>query len=85
MTHPFHLNCELHDYLEIACTFEYQVILSLRSGEQIVGRCVTTSAQNGEEFLLFRCAGELRRIALQELGSMRVQTPKALFQKVDFH
>lgn len=85
MAKLFHLNCEQHDYLEIACTFEYQVILSMRSGEQLLGRCITTSAHNGEEFLLFRCAGELRRIALLELSSMSVQTPKALFDRVVFH
>lgn len=40
------ISCDQHDYVEIACTFQYPLLLIMRSGEEIF--CVARDTQLNE-------------------------------------
>lgn len=47
------LNCDVHDYLEIACMHRYRLQVELIDGRSFVARALTTrTAASKEEFLL---------------------------------
>ncbi|UUT22918.1 Rho-binding antiterminator [Pseudomonas sp. T8] len=47
------LNCDLHDYLEIACMHQYDLHIELLQGPGFVARALTTrTAPSKEEFLV---------------------------------
>ncbi|NMX62910.1 Rho-binding antiterminator [Pseudomonas sp. WS 5079] len=47
------LNCDVHDYLEIACMHRYRLQVELIDGRSFVARALTTRiAASKEEFLL---------------------------------
>ncbi|UZE96657.1 Rho-binding antiterminator [Alkalimarinus alittae] len=83
------LNCDLHDYLEIACLYQYRVTLVLKSGGKYTGIPQTTIAKSKGsckyEVLIFDCEnGNTEEIELMALSSMRVLTPHAKFTEVSF-
>lgn len=78
------LDCELHDYIEIACLFQYRVRLTLSDRRVYEGRAITTSAREGEEYLVLRVAGEALRLPIHQLAHMSVLTHPARFSDVTF-
>ncbi len=80
------ISCDLHDYLEIACMYQYQVELLLVSGDVHVGVPKTTkTAKTKEEFLVFQTDNnETLDIDTSTLQSMTVLTKGAKFTKIDF-
>ncbi|MFD2231206.1 Rho-binding antiterminator [Alkalimarinus sediminis] len=83
------LRCDLHDYLEIACLYQYQTTLVLSSGEQYSGVPKTTITKNRDgvkyEVLVVDCeGGQVKEIELLRLKSMHVETPHAKFTDVSF-
>ena len=47
------LNCDVHDYLEIACMHRYRLQVEMIDGRSFVARALTTrTAASKEEFLL---------------------------------
>jgi len=85
MTRPI-LNCELHDYLEIACLFKIDVELLLANGSSYVGTPLTTHSDNGEEFLAFRSRENKTTVDILTLSleSMRALNPNTHFDRVVF-
>lgn len=83
------LSCDLHDYLEIACLYQYQVSLVLTSGEEYIGTPKTTIIKTVDgakhERLVVGCdSGEIKEIDLLMLKSMHVLTKHAKFTDVRF-
>lgn len=83
------LSCDLHDYLEIACLYQYQVTLVLTTGEKHMGTPKTTIIKTVDgvkhEMLAVCCdGGEIKEIDLLTLKSMHVRTEHAKFTDVRF-
>ena len=79
------INCELHDYLEIACLYHYRVKLTLKNQQVIEGNAldVFTSAEK-REYLLIQTEQEQQSIELNQLSKMQVLTAHAKFKQVTF-
>ncbi|WP_433897971.1 Rho-binding antiterminator [Pseudomonas sp. PSE1(2024)] len=68
MTRYQPLNCDLHDYLEIACLRGYQLDIELIDGQQLMARAVTTrTSSDKEEFLVIEQQGAQQEIRLDQL------------------
>ncbi len=81
------LQCDLHDYLEIACLYAIEVELSLQDGSRLVGTPITTRANSASgEFLEFRenQAEQQRSIPVLSMVSMRALSTNPHFDKIVF-
>ena len=77
--------CDLHDYLEIACLYTYQVKLTLANGETFTGVPKTTRVEDKKELLVFEVANtQQQKIETNKLKTMEVLTPNAKFTLVEF-
>lgn len=84
MMNSCHISCELHDYLEIACLYGYQVRLKFKDGQQLEGKAVDIISADKHEYLLLRNNKELHSIELTQLAKLQVLTPDAKFSEVNF-
>lgn len=80
---PYHISCEQHDYLEIACLYGYQVKLTLKDQQSIEGKALDIITAEKREFLVIG-NGEKRQIELIQLAKMQVLTTNAKFSVVVF-
>lgn len=66
------MDCDQHDYIEIACMRRYLVTWVLRDGQTLVAMPITTrtAADKTEWLTVKNQAGELLELALHELVSM---------------
>ncbi|SJM92666.1 Modulator of Rho-dependent transcription termination [Crenothrix polyspora] len=80
---PCNISCDLHDYIEIACLYGYQVKLTLKNQQSIEGKAVDIITADKREYLLID-NGEHQRIELTELAKMQVLTPNAQFTEMIF-
>lgn len=78
------IDCHLHDHLEVACLYGYELDVSLRNGTTIAARAVTTKTKNGEEYLVTRLRTGEQDIPMGEIASVIVRTKNAAFSKLDF-
>ena len=81
------LSCDLHDYLEIACMYAYQVELELNEGQKCTGKPLTTITSEQKEYLLFRsdtAPDKELKLGVLEIKSMRVLSKNARFKFVEF-
>ena len=46
------IQCEIYDYIEIACMRHYHLIIELSSGDSITGKAITTKVKDKKEFIL---------------------------------
>lgn len=83
MTRYQPLNCDLHDYLEIACLRGYQLDIELVDGQRLMARAVTTrTSSDKEEFLLIEQQGAQQEIRLDQLLAITPQDANAEFDRV---
>lgn len=82
---PFILDCDLHDYLEIACLFHYRVHLALKDAPPVTGTAMTTwvTAEHQEKLKIHTDEGILD-IPLLHLRKMEVLTKDARFKEILF-
>lgn len=79
------MNCDEHDYIEIACTFKYRVRLVLKSGAVIEGRALDTRRNaEKEECILMESAGIEQCVVQQEIARMVALTENPHFHAVSF-
>ncbi|MBS7689886.1 Rho-binding antiterminator [Pseudomonas lalucatii] len=70
------LNCDLYDYLEIACLHRYRLRIELVDGECLEAEALTTQTTvDKEEFLLVRAVAGERRLRLDRLLAITPLTP----------
>ena len=74
------ITCDLHDYLEIACMYQYQVRLVLKDGSSLVGKAIDTVTKDKREYLLIDDSGETRSVELIQLKKLEVLTANAQFK-----
>lgn len=75
--------CDLHDYIEIACLYGYQVRLTLKDKRIVEGRALNIVTEEKREFLLLD-QNSIGKIALDQLAKLQVLTPQARFTEVIF-
>lgn len=79
------MNCEQHDYIEIACLYRYPVQLTLTNGEQVSGQALDTVRNDDQaECLKLRIGDEVRLLPLASLIRMSATSPNPHFEQVDF-
>jgi len=77
------LNCDLHDYLEIACLYGYTLDIELTDGQRLTARAITTrTASTREEFLDVDTAEGRREIRLDQLLAITPLDDNARFGRV---
>ncbi len=77
------ISCELHDFVEVACMYGYQLRLILKSGDTIEGKAIDILSADQRELLVIE-NGEKQQIDLTLLAKMQVLTPNAKFSEVVF-
>lgn len=79
------MNCDLYDYLEIACMRGYELDIELKDGARLVARALTTrTSSDKEEFLSLETAeGELE-VRLDQLLAITPLDANAQFGRVLF-
>ncbi|MCK9609289.1 MAG: Rho-binding antiterminator [Methylomonas sp.] len=76
--------CDLHDYIEIACLYHYQVVLTLRDQQTIEGKAIDTLTSTEKREYLIIDNGQKQQIELNQLKKLQVLTPNAQFTEVIF-
>ncbi len=76
------IDCALHDHVEIACLFRYDLEVELRDGRRVRGRARTTRTGADKLEVLVLDGGQ--DIRLDRIARLRVLTPNARFDVVDF-
>lgn len=79
--------CDLHDYIEIACTFRLPIALSMTSGRKLKGIAVDTLVKADKtEHLMFMEEGDEKAIPLpmNELIQMKTLVENVHFEIVNF-
>ncbi|MDJ0834215.1 MAG: Rho-binding antiterminator [Gammaproteobacteria bacterium] len=78
------ISCHIHDYIEIACMYGYQVRLELTNHDRIEGKPVTTKSKSKQEFLVMQTAAGQQDIELSNIRIMRALTSNPHFDRIDF-
>lgn len=79
------IDCELHDYLEVACLYGYEVRLTLKNQQMIQGKAknIITTAEK-REFLIVENVQGSQQAELIQLQKLQVITPNAQFKEIIF-
>jgi Rho-binding antiterminator len=81
------LDCNLHDYIEVACLYKIEVMLTLKDGNIVKGIPITTNTSKGkEELLTFRVKSlsEDMFINLLSIKYMAALSHNIHFDKISF-
>ncbi|ABI58541.1 Rho-binding antiterminator [Nitrosomonas eutropha] len=80
-----HISCDLHDYIEVACMYGYQVRLILKDQSTAEGKAkdILTDTET-REFLLLETEIGSQQVELIFLDKLQVLTPDARFTEVVF-
>ena len=78
------ISCELHDFVEVACMYGYQLRLILKNNQIIEGKAIDiVKSPERRECLVIDNDSKLQ-IELTQLAKMQVLTPNAKFTEVIF-
>lgn len=78
------LDCDLYDYLELACLHGYRLRIELVEGPSFVARALDTrTAPSKEEFLLLQTEDGQREVRLDQLRAITPLDPGARFGRVE--
>jgi Rho-binding antiterminator len=79
------MNCDLYDYLEIACMRGYQLDIELKDGGRLVAKALTTrTSSDKEEFLRLETTDGEQEIRLDQLLAITPLDANAQFARVMF-
>ncbi|TQV88395.1 Rho-binding antiterminator [Aliikangiella coralliicola] len=87
------INCNIHDYIEIACMYSFEIELSLNDGTNTIGRAVTTIIQTDSEtqtntgkaeYLVLQSEKERKNVLLSSIKKMRAITVNPHFDIITF-
>lgn len=77
------LDCDLHDYVEIACLYRYRLQVTLLDGNIVEAEAVTTRTNpDKQEFLVLDQDSRELNIRLDQIRTIQVLTPSAKFERV---
>jgi Rho-binding antiterminator len=79
------IKCDLHDYIEIACLFHFEIRLSLTNGDSVQGIAETTeTTADKREWLVLTINGQIQKFDLTGINSMHTVTANQHFNKIEF-
>ncbi|WP_028671734.1 Rho-binding antiterminator [Saccharospirillum impatiens] len=79
------MDCDLHDYLEIACMHHYDLLVELLSGERFQAQASTTyTAQSKEEYLVLDTDAGQREVRIDRLLAITPLNRGASFSRIRF-
>ena len=79
------ITCDQHDYIEIACTFQYPIKLTMKNGDEL--KCVaidTCLDSNKNECIKVEVNGSTRLVILDDVSKMQACIDNPHFQSVSF-
>lgn len=79
------ISCDQHDYIEIVCTFQYPIKLTMKSG--IVMECValdTVLNENREECIKVNLSGDQLLVVLEDILKLEVCVENPHFKTISF-
>ncbi len=77
------IQCQIYDYIEIACMRHYLLDIELTSGETISGKAMTTKIENKQEFMVIETENsEKQEIRLDLVNSIKPLDDNAEFGRV---
>ena len=80
------ISCAIHDYVEIACMYGFEVKLYLKSGVVIDGKAIQTAYNaDKEECIVVNTANRHEKIVLEQVVAMEAVTKNPHFERIDFH
>ncbi|UVE19298.1 Rho-binding antiterminator [Pseudomonas sp. LS44] len=83
MDHYQPLDCDLHDYLEIACLYGYRLLVELTDGSSFEAKALTTRTTAAkEEFLALDANDGTREVRLDHLLAITPLDPGSRFGRV---
>jgi Rho-binding antiterminator len=82
MSHYKPIDCELHDYVEMACLHGYRLLIELADGNEFKAKAVTTRATDGEEFLVIEGNQTPNEIRLDRLVAITPLDTGAVFGRI---
>ncbi len=78
------ISCELHDFVEVACMYGYQLKLVLKNNQIVEGKAVDIVNSPEKRECLVIDSDSRQQIELTQLAKMQVLTPNAKFSEVVF-
>jgi Rho-binding antiterminator len=80
------LNCDLHDYIEIVCLYQYPLKLTLSSGAVLSGTALTTRYNDQrQECLVIKQNDSELPVLLEEITLLEVTVANPHLQQVRFN
>ncbi|MFB9886313.1 Rho-binding antiterminator [Balneatrix alpica] len=77
------LDCDLHDYLEIACLFHYQLLIELTDGSRLQALPLTTRTASDQcEYLEVETAQGRQSLRLDQLLAITPVAEQARFGRI---
>ncbi|WP_419710987.1 Rho-binding antiterminator [Pseudomonas sp. NFX224] len=79
------MNCDLYDYLEVACMRGYRLDVELKDGTRLEAKALDTrTSSEKEEFLRLETANGQQEIRLDQLLAITPLDANAQFARVTF-
>jgi Rho-binding antiterminator len=79
------LSCHLHDTIEIACLYGFEICLQLDNKEIVEGKAMTTQTlPNKTECLLMLVADQTVKIEITDILTMQAITQNPHFDLIEF-
>ena len=79
------ISCNQYDYIEIVCLYQYEILLTLKSGESIQDIAIDTKRDDDkQECILINLDSGSKLVVLAELVSLEVLTQNPKFKMVTF-
>lgn len=79
------INCQTHDFIEIACLYGFQILLHINDGTTLQGKAITTeTSPDKREWLILQQPSDQVRVDLMHIKSMQSLTPNPHFEQISF-
>ena len=78
------ISCDLHDFVEVACMYGYQLKLILKNDQIIEGKAIDIVNSPEKNECLVIDSDTRQHVELIRLAKMEVLTPNAKFSEVIF-
>ncbi len=79
------ISCAVHDYIEIACTYHFEISIEDFTDSTIQGKAITTeTSKDKKEYLILGCQQVLQKIELNKIKKMTALQENPHFDSIYF-
>lgn len=79
------IDCNKHDYIEIACMYRYKLVITLKSGRTIKANAITTQTKATKiEYFVVENEESIFEIPMTELAKLETVSDSASFKTISF-